>query len=87
MSALAAARKRGVKLGTKHSHRQVKLMVAGYRRQKEEFIAKVRPIIDEVKSSGVKTLTEIAFCRTRRGIPTRTGKSQWFPSTVKTVVG
>jgi DNA invertase Pin-like site-specific DNA recombinase len=86
-SALEAARKRGVKLGTKHPHRQVKLMVEGYRRQKEEFIAKVRPVIDQIRSTGAKSLTEIALCLTRRGIPTRTGKSQWFPSTVKTVVG
>ena len=86
-SALAQARKRGVRLGTRNPNRQVRLMVAGYRRQKNEFIAKVGPIIAEIKSSGVKTLTEIALCLTRRGIPTRTGKSVWFPSTVKTVVG
>jgi len=86
-SALAQARKRGVRLGTRNPKRQVKLMVAGYRRQKNEFVAKVRPLIDEIKSSGVSTLTEIALCLTRRGIPTRTGKSIWFPSTVRTVVG
>jgi DNA invertase Pin-like site-specific DNA recombinase len=86
-SALAAARRRGVKLGTKHPHRQVKLMVAGHRRQREEFLKKIRPVIDEIKSTGARSLTEIALCLTRRGIPTRTGKSVWFPSTVKTVVG
>ena len=86
-SALAAARRRGVKLGTKHPHRQVKLMVEGYRRQREEFLKKIRPVIDEIKSTGARSLTEIALCLTRRGIPTRTGKSQWFPSTVKTVIG
>jgi hypothetical protein len=62
-------------------------MMEGYRRQKEEFVSKVTPIIDEIKKSGVKTLSEIALCLTRRGIPTRNGKSVWFPSTVKTVVG
>jgi hypothetical protein len=62
-------------------------MVEGYRRQRNEFVSKVRPNIDEIKSTGVKTLTEIAQCLTRRGIPTRTGKTVWFPSTVKTVVG
>jgi DNA invertase Pin-like site-specific DNA recombinase len=86
-SALDAARKRGVKLGTKHPTRQVKLMVEGYRRQREEFLKKIRPVIDEIKSTGARSLTEIALCLTRRGIPTRTGKSVWFPSTVKTVVG
>jgi hypothetical protein len=81
------AKKRGVCLGTRNPKRQVKLMVEGYRRQKLDFISKVRPIIDEIKSTGVTTLTEIAQCLTRRGILTRTGKTVWFPSTVKTVVG
>jgi|ERR1035437_1686830 DNA invertase Pin-like site-specific DNA recombinase len=86
-SALQMAKKRGVRLGTKNPTRQVKLMVEGYRRQKVAFVTKVQPVIDEIKATGVKTLTEIAQCLTRRGIPTRTGKNVWFPSTVKTVVG
>ena len=90
-AALAVAKKRGTKLGSSHPNRdvdrQVRLMVEGYRRQKVAFVAKVRPIIDEIKSTGVKTLAGIAECLTRRGIPTRTGRSIWFPSTVKTVVG
>jgi DNA invertase Pin-like site-specific DNA recombinase len=85
-SALAQARKRGVKLGTKNPARQVELMVAGYRRQQIEFIAKVRPIIEEIKSAGISTITGIAQSLTRRGIPTRTGKSIWYGSTVKTVL-
>ena len=74
-SALQAARRRGVRLGTKNPSRQVKLMVAGYRRQKIAFVGKIRPIIDEIRSTGVSTLTGIADCLNRRGIPTRTGKS------------
>ena len=85
-SALQMAKKRGVRLGTRHPHRQVKLMVEGYRRQRTAFVSKVSPIIDEIKTTGVKTLQGIAECLTRRGIPTRTGKTVWFPSTVKTVV-
>ena len=86
-SALAQARKRGVRLGTEDPDRQVKLMVEAYRRQKNEFVSKVRPIIDELKASGVKTLSEIALCLTRRGIPTRNGKAVWFGSSVKAVIG
>ena len=85
-SALQMAKKRGVRLGTRNPDRQVKLMVEGYRRQKMDFISKVRPIIDEIKSTGVTTLKGIGECLTRRGIPTRTGKTVWFPSTVKTVI-
>ena len=86
-SALQAAKKRGVRLGTKNPDRQVRLMMEGYKRDRQTFLDRVRPIIDELKASGVKTLTELALCLTRRAIPTRTGKTVWFPSTVKTVVG
>ena len=86
-SALQQAKKRGVRLGTKNPERQVKMMLAGNKRQKEEFVSKVRPIIDEIKQGGVVTLKEIALCLKRRGIPTRTGKSVWFGSSVKSVIG
>ncbi len=84
-SALAAARKRGVRLGTTNPDRQVRLMVAGYRRQKEAFVKKIRPVIDEIRKTGVTTLQGIADCLNRRGIPTRTGKSCWYPSTVSSL--
>jgi DNA invertase Pin-like site-specific DNA recombinase len=86
-SALQAAKKRGVRLGTKNPDRQVRLMMEGCKRDRQNFLNRVRPIVDEIKSSGVKTLSEIALCLTRRGIPTRTGKTVWFGSTVKTVIG
>ena len=85
-SALAQARKRGVRLGTKNPDRQVRLMMEGYKRDRQSFLNRVRPIVQEIKNSGVKTLSEIALCLTRRGIPTRTGKAVWFGSTVKTVL-
>jgi DNA invertase Pin-like site-specific DNA recombinase len=86
-SALQAAKARGVRLGTRNPDRQVKLMMEGYRRENESFVSKVRPIIEEIKKSGVKTLSEIALCLTRRGIPTRTGKTVWWGSSVKCVLG
>ena len=90
-AALAAAKARGTKLGSSHPSRdvprQVRLMVAGYKRDRQNFLNRVRPIVEEIKKSGVKTLSEIALCLTRRGIPTRTGKTVWFGSTVKTVIG
>lgn len=89
-AALAAAKARGTKLGSSHPSRdvprQVKLMVAGYKRDRQTFLNRVRPIVEEIKKSGVKTLSEIALCLTRRGIPTRTGKTVWFGSTVKAVL-
>jgi DNA invertase Pin-like site-specific DNA recombinase len=89
-AALAAAKARGTKLGSSHPSRdvprQVRLMVEGYNRDRQSFLNRVRPIIDELKASGVRTLTELALCLTRRAIPTRTGKSVWYGSTVKTVL-
>lgn len=85
-SALAAAKARGVRLGTRQPERQVKLMAAAYRRQKDDFAAKILPLIAEVKASGVSTLKGIAECLTRRGIPTRNGKSVWYGSGVKAVL-
>ena len=84
--ALQAAKARGVRLGTRSPDQQVKLMVEGVRREKTNFLNRVRPIIDEIRSSGVSTLQGIADCLTRRGIPTRYGNTTWFPSTVKTVL-
>ncbi len=85
-SALKAAKARGVVLGTRNPERQIRLMVEGYRRERVKFVSRVRPIVDEIRSTGVTTLQGIADCLTRRGIPTRTGKTVWFPSTVKTIV-
>ena len=84
-SALAAAKRRGVKLGgSKNPEERVAVMVAGAKRAKDEFAAKVRPIIAEIRSTGVSTLQGIADCLNRRGIATRTGKA-WFPATVRLI--
>ena len=62
-------------------------MVEGYNHHRQLFVSRVRPIVEEIRSAGVTTLMGIAQCLTRRGIPTRTGKTVWFASTVKTVIG
>lgn len=84
-SALQMAKKRGVHLGTRHPAKQVNLMVAGARQAKIDFKAKVYPLIEEIRQTGVSTLQGIADCLNRRGIPTRTGKSVWYPATVRNV--
>ena len=85
-SALAAARKRGVKLGTRTPARQVKLMVAGARKAKEDFRTKILPLVVEIRNAGVKTLTGIADSLNRRGIKSRSGKI-FYPTTIKNLVG
>ncbi len=86
-AALSAAKARGVRLGTRNPDRQVKIMAEAYRRQRDDFITKVTPLIADIKKSGVRSLKGIAECLTRRGIPSRNGKTVWFGSTVKSVLG
>jgi DNA invertase Pin-like site-specific DNA recombinase len=82
-SALQMAKRRGVHLGTRNPMKQVNLMVAGARKAKTDFKAKLTPLIEEIRQTGVSTLQGIADCLNRRGIPTRTGKAVWYPTTVK----
>jgi len=81
-SALQMAKRRGVHLGTRNPTKQVKLMVAGARQAKTDFKSKMAPLLEEIRQAGVSTLQGIADCLNRRGIPTRTGKSCWYPTTV-----
>jgi DNA invertase Pin-like site-specific DNA recombinase len=86
-SALKVVKARGVRLGTRDPERMVRIMVESNRQKSEEFRSFIRPIIEQIRQTGVTTLKGVADCLNRRGIFTRTGKSQWFPSTVKTVIG
>lgn len=82
---LAAAKSKGVKLGTPNPQKAVNAMKAANKTAKTKFVNKVRPIIEEIKSAGVQTLQGVADCLNRRGIPTRSGKT-WHPSTVRNVI-
>ena len=84
-SALQMAKRKGVHLGTRDPVKQVGLMVAGARQAKIDFKSKISPLIEEIRRTGVSTLQGIADCLNRRGIPTRTGKSVWYPATVRNV--
>lgn len=82
---LAAAKAKGVKLGTPNPAKAVAAMVVANKTAKAEFAAKVFPIIQEIKSAGVSTLRGICECLNRRGISTRNGKG-WYPATVRNVL-
>jgi DNA invertase Pin-like site-specific DNA recombinase len=83
--ALAAAKTKGVKLGTPKPEKAVAAMVAANKTAKAQFAAKVLPVIEEIRAAGVRTLQGIADCLNRRGIPTRSSKT-WYPSTVRNVL-
>ena len=81
-AALAAARKRGVRLGTKNPDCQVRLMWAASTQAKKAFQEKVRPIVREIQNAGCTTLQEIADCLNARGVSTRRNGGKWHPATV-----
>lgn len=83
--ALQAAKKRGVKLGTKNPQRQVKLMTEGNQKRKEEYRRMILPVISEIQATGCKTLQSVCDCLNRRGLRTRTGKS-FVPGTVSVLL-
>lgn len=83
--ALAAAKTKGVKLGTPNPQKAVAAMVTANKTAKAEFAAKALPLIEEIRLAGVQTLQGIADCLNRRGIPTRSGKT-WYPSTVRNIL-
>ncbi len=82
---MAAAKTKGVKLGTPNPEKAVAAMVVANKSAKVEFAAKVFPIIEEIKSAGVQTLRGICECLNRRGISTRNGKN-WYPATVRNIL-
>ena len=82
---MAAAKTKGVKLGTPNPEKAVAAMVTANKSAKVEFAAKVLPIIEEIKSAGVQTLRGICDCLNRRGISTRNGKN-WYPATVRNIL-
>jgi len=82
---LAAAKSKGVKLGTPAPQKAVVAMVTANKTAKAEFMAKIFPVIQGIQSAGVATLQGIADCLNRSGIPTRTGKT-WHPATVRNIL-
>jgi DNA invertase Pin-like site-specific DNA recombinase len=82
---LAAAKAKGVKLGTPNPKKAVAAMKQANTTAKTEFKAKVFPIIQGIQTAGVQTLQGIADCLNRRGISTRSGKT-WYPSSVRNII-
>jgi hypothetical protein len=85
-SAMAVAKAKGVKFGTKTPDVCVKAMNAGARQAALGFKQKIRPIIDEIINvGGVKTLQGIANALNARGIKSRTN-CKFYPTTIKNLM-
>jgi DNA invertase Pin-like site-specific DNA recombinase len=85
-SAMAVAKAKGVKFGTKNPEVCVKAMNAGAKQAACDFKQKIRPIIDEVINvGGVKTLQGIANALNARGIKSRTNR-KFYPTTIRNLM-
>ena len=84
-TALLAAKARGQRLGNPRWRDGLAKMNAGARAARIAYAAKIVPIINEIRESGVETLQGLADCLNRRGIFTRSQK-MWHPSSIKRVM-
>jgi DNA invertase Pin-like site-specific DNA recombinase len=76
--ALAAAKARGVKLG---DPKLAEVCRIGHRTQAEpadRFAANTRPVIEQIRKSGITSLRGIAAALNARGVPTARGGT-WTP--------
>jgi DNA invertase Pin-like site-specific DNA recombinase len=83
--ALAAAKARGVQLGSLDLAKALQRSKEVRGAQAAAFAANVRPIIDQIRSSGVSSLREIAKALNNRGIATPRG-GPWGPVQVRDVL-
>ncbi len=84
-AALAAAKKRGAKLGCPVPERGSAAGVKVRREQADQFAANTRPVIDSIRDSGVSSLRGVAGALNARGIQAPRG-GEWHPTAVARVL-
>jgi DNA invertase Pin-like site-specific DNA recombinase len=86
-AALQAAKARGKKLGApKRALAKARVLgAAGNRREADRFAANLRPIIEQVKATGITSLRGVASALTARGVPTARGGT-WNAAQVANVL-
>lgn len=77
-AALAVKKSQGVKLGSPLNGERAK--------QARDFATQMKPLIDELKSKGVKSFNAIAKALNEQGVKTFTG-GKWYSQTVKNTLG
>jgi DNA invertase Pin-like site-specific DNA recombinase len=84
--ALAAAKARGVKLGTKSPQISSAAGVAALQANADQFAQKVLPIIRDLKAAGYTSLRQIAAALTERQVQTVRGSINWSASQVSNII-
>jgi DNA invertase Pin-like site-specific DNA recombinase len=84
-AALAAAKARGVTLGSPKLVQARKLALETTEAAADNHAANVLPIIREIRKAGATTLREIAEALNARGVATARG-GQWYAMTVRNVL-
>ena len=77
-SALAVLKSKGVKLGNPKAQEQTA--------KARVFAASIKPIIEDMKAQGIKSLNKIATALNEQGIATASG-GKWYATTVKNTLG
>jgi DNA invertase Pin-like site-specific DNA recombinase len=88
--ALAAAKRRGVKLGgnrgVKPTAKMQKASTAALQKRADARAADIAPVIAELQAAGATSLRAIAAGLNERGIPTARGEGQWSSPQVMRVL-
>lgn len=85
-AALAAAKARGVKLGSPKIEKARQSALRSVRTSADKFAANVQPVIEQIRASGLTTLRQIADALNARGVKTRRG-AEWTAAAVARVIG
>ena len=89
-AALAAAKRRGVKLGGyrggKLTHKARQAGWATVAQRADQRAADLGPILSELKGRGIVSREELARALSERRIPTARGKSEWSAVQVQRVL-
>ena len=84
-AALAAAKRKGTKLGNPNPAKASASGVASIRRNADAFAKQVSPLIRDIQHGGARSLRAIAQALEARGVPTARG-GQWTPVQVRAVL-
>ena len=82
---LAAAKRRGIKLGNPNPAQAIKFALAANMRRADRYAENLLPVVREIQKVGIETLSGIANCLNVRGFKTPRGKV-FAPQSVKNLL-